>query len=123
MLKWKGFFEFHNQVVENEILASGLNFLGGVLTGDVPDRILSIRLESSDGQDSVTLDGSPQFSGDGGELIVETKVLFAGNLIDFEPAFAFLVSSAGVDIARAAVNVSQGQSVEVTRKDVFTVNQ
>jgi|AntDeeMetagen681_2_1112603.scaffolds.fasta_scaffold22113_2 hypothetical protein len=122
MAGWKGRFRVKGQTFDNEILSGGLSFLGGLFTGSQADRAAAIRLESADGQDSVTVSNTPTFEVSGNTLTVSLVATFSSAQMTFDAANAYLVSNQGVDISRADVVIPQGSAVEVTREDIFTVN-
>lgn len=122
-MKWRGEFEVLRVVYPNEILADGLELLGTVLSGAGTGNFASLRLEDAQEAEIVTEPADVSYAKSGNELTITSVADFTAQQVTQDVAFAVLVSNTGQLLARAAITATAGQAVEVTRRDIFTVNQ
>lgn len=122
-MKWRGEFLLNGAVFHNEILSTGLTFLGSVLCNDSADEFGSIRLENAAQDEIITKSlSSCGYAVVGDVLTITSTAEFTAGEVTDQAEYAVLVSTLGVDIARAPILAGYNQAVIVTRRDIFEVN-
>ncbi len=122
-MKWRGEYIINGVLYRNEVLPTGLSFLGGVLSGGVTDFFGHMRLEDGDNNEIATNSLSTvTFTVEPDTLTVESVCEFAAGEMVAQAEYAVLISELGIDIARAPILASYNQAVIITRRDIFEVN-